>query len=71
MIAQNAREAPNRPISAGRPTYRTKVACAQPLVVVLLSPGYYSDSAAWCQKDRMRGGRRRMRRRARQAWWLS
>jgi aminoglycoside phosphotransferase (APT) family kinase protein len=38
---------------------------------VLLSPAYYSDSAAWCQKDRMRGGRRRMRRRARQAWWLS
>jgi hypothetical protein len=35
MTAQNARQAPNRPKSAGRSTNRTKVACAQPLVVAL------------------------------------
>lgn len=37
----------------------------------LLSPAYHSDRVACRQKERTRGGRRRMRRRARRAWWLS
>lgn len=34
---------------------------------LLLSPVYHSDSSACCQNERIRGGRRRMRRSARQA----